>query len=261
MIPVRERDLLEQDPEIRGQSFGVVSFLNPEEIIKQKDVYYLEHFLTNFTKKTNEFINGLEASYPDESDKIRSIKEEFTYLINAEKIHDEYKHYVENNSSVLDKEFNEIHDYATNVRGIKLRGVYDSVQEAQVRCEHLKKLDNDKFSIYICQVGCWCPWTPNPNDVEKQEYATDSLNTLMHEYEKNLQTKDEYYAERKADLKNRITENEKTKKELRDQETNNEDINQILDQQKAISEIQTTLEAENVLTFSSSNSDERIARE
>jgi hypothetical protein len=38
------------------------------------------------------------------------------------------------------------------------------------------------------------------------------------------------------------------------EETNNEDINRILDQQKAISEIQTTLEAENVLTFSSSNS-------
>ena len=87
------------------------------------------------------------------------------------------------------------------------------MNEAQLRCEHLRKLDNNKFSIYVCEVGCWCPWSPNPDAIKNQEYAVDSLNTLMHEYEKNIQSKDEHYAQRKSEMKNLIEESEKKKKE------------------------------------------------
>ena len=45
MIPIQEKDLLEQDPVIRGQTYVCMSFLSPEEIIKSKETYYFENLL------------------------------------------------------------------------------------------------------------------------------------------------------------------------------------------------------------------------
>jgi hypothetical protein len=161
----------------------------------------------------------LEASFPAESDKIRSIKEEYEYILDTTKINDAYTAYASDNSADLNKEFDSENEFQTSIRGIKIRGVYESLQEAQARCEQLRKLDNDKFNIYVSEVGCWCPWSPNPNDVKDQEYALDSLNTLIHEYEKNVENKDAHFAQRKAYLQERLEENEKKKAEMRESET------------------------------------------
>ena len=67
------------------------------------------------------------------------------------------------------------------------------------RSEFIKKIDN-KFNIYIAQVGCWCPWSPNPDCLENQEYAETQLNTLMKEYKKNMNDKDIVFENRKASL-------------------------------------------------------------
>lgn len=227
VLPTSDKDLLEQDPVIRGQSFACVSFISPEEIIKTKETFYFENYIQHFSKQVNELFDGIEELYTDKKDHIRSIKEQYQFLFDAGKVGDEFKAFVTNNEHVLDKEFNEKYDFQTNVRGIKIRGVYDSMSEAQMRCENLKKMDNNKFSIYVCEVGCWCPWSPDPDAIKNQEYAVDSLNTLMHEYEKNLQSKDEHYAQRKSEMKGLIEESEKKKKEALD-ETDEKDKADIL---------------------------------
>jgi hypothetical protein len=211
VLTVNENDLLEQDPVIRGQSYACVSFLSPEETIKKKENFYMENFIQHFSKHTNELFDGIENLYLEKSDEIRSIKEQYQHIFKPEKINEEYHDFVKNNETVLDSEFNQKYDFQTNVRGIKIRGVYESVSEATLRCEQLRKLDKNKFSIYVCEVGCWCPWSPNPDSVKNQEYAIDSLNTMMQEYEKNVETKNEHFAERKAELKNRIKNNEDSK--------------------------------------------------
>jgi len=218
MIPVQEKDLLEQDPVIRGQTYACMSFLSPEEIIKNKDIYYFENYIQHVSKKLNELVNGLEEQYKSDSDKFRSIKEEFEYLFKPERIHEEFNVFTQNNKEVLDAELNKKYGFQTNIRGIKVRGVYESIEEAKVRCEQLRKLDRDKFPIYIGEVGCWCPWNPNPSEIKDQEYAIDSLNTMMHEYEKNIQSRNEHYAERKAELKERIVANEKEKENENEKE-------------------------------------------
>ena len=60
----------------------------------------------------------------------------------------------------------------------------------------MKKIDN-KFNIYIAQVGCWCPWSPNPECLENQEYSETQLNTLMKEYKKNMDNRDVIFESRK----------------------------------------------------------------
>ena len=77
--------------------------------------------------------------------------------------------------------------------------MFDTIEEAKNRSEFVKKIDN-KFNIYIAQVGCWCPWSPNPDCLENQEYAETQLNTLMKEYKKNMNDKDVVFESRKASL-------------------------------------------------------------
>ena len=84
------------------------------------------------------------------------------------------------------------------MRGIKVRGVFDTVEEAKMRSEFLKKQDKN-FNIFIGQVGCWCPWSPNPDDLSNQEYSETQLNTLMKEYKKNQESKDEIFEKRRED--------------------------------------------------------------
>lgn len=213
VLTTQDKDLLDQDPVIRGQTYACVSFISPEDIIKKKEAFYFENYIQHFSKQANELFNGFEELYPEKKDQMRSIKEQYQNIFNPDTVNDEFKSFTTNNEIVLDKEFNEKYDFQTNVRGIKIRGVYDSMNEAQLRCEHLRKLDNNKFFIYVCEVGCWCPWSPNPDSIKNQEYAVDSLNTLMHEYEKNSQSKDEHYAQRKAEMKTLIEESEQKKKE------------------------------------------------
>ena len=216
VLTVLEKDLLEQDPAIRGQTYACVSFLSPEEIIKRQDTFYFEKYIEHFSKQVGELfegINSLSKDVIEREDQIHSIKEQYNSIFDPTKINDEYKYFVANNEEMLDKTFNDANDFQTNVRGIKIRGVYDSVNEAQLRCESLRKLDCNKFSIYVCEVGCWCPWSPNPDSIANQEYAIDSLNTLMNEYEKNNQDKDAHYAERKHNMKDRIRASETVKAE------------------------------------------------
>lgn len=49
-------------------------------------------------------------------------------------------------------------------------------------------------------MGCWCPWSPNPDCLENQEYAETQLNTLMKEYKKNMNDKDVVFEARKTSL-------------------------------------------------------------
>jgi hypothetical protein len=103
------------------------------------------------------------------------------------------------NNDTLEAAYHKDNNFITSMRGIKVRGTFDTIEEAKVRSEFLKKIDN-KFNIYIAQVGCWCPWSPNPESLENQEYSETQLNTLMKEYKKNMDNRDIVFENRKQTL-------------------------------------------------------------
>lgn len=80
-----------------------------------------------------------------------------------------------------------------------MRGVFETLKEAQVRAELLRRMGDTKFDIFVGQVGVWCPWSPNPEDIQEQEYAETQLNTLMKQYKNNMTQKDEFYELRKQE--------------------------------------------------------------
>ena len=158
-------DYLEVDKQVPGQSYVCLSFLSPEKLILQKNEFYVHSFLKSISKEYNKTQDELVSEY-----------DQFLYSHKEE----------------LNEEFNTKVDFKTSVRGIKIRGTYSSLREAQVRAKVLQKID-DKFHVFVGQVGYWLPWDPNPDSVKDQEYQEDQLNQLMKKYDENRESKEEYY--------------------------------------------------------------------
>ena len=161
-----EQDFLESDKQIRGQNYVCLSFISPENVLKNKEIFKMQSYLRHLVNEKKidldeEYINNLE---------------------------DKYKDYLFNKEEHLEQEFYKQNDFKTTVRGIKVRGTYDTLQEAQSRAKKLQKMDKH-FNVYVGQVGFWLPWDPTPNSIENQEYFESELNSLVKKYKENQDEK------------------------------------------------------------------------
>lgn len=200
LTPVAEEDFLDQDPPLRGQNYVCLSFISPEECLARKDVYVFEQFLDRHVHSDlTEMFAKLNERYPESADLLDAVKERHRYLFEKGRLQEEFDCFQRLQGAELDKEFFELNNFHTSIRGIKIRGVFETLKEAEVRAQVLKRLD-ERFHVYVAQVGCWCPWSPNPDDIENQEYAESQLNTLMKNYRENQATKDAFYEQRKREL-------------------------------------------------------------
>ena len=211
--PVSVEDFLDQDDSIRGQNYVCMSFISPEDVIHSKESYFIKEYMKKYTEKNQELIDGLALLFPDKSDEIRSIKEQYDIYFDNKAIIEDYATFKKDNELNISEMYSKENNYQTNIRGVKVRGTYESIQEAKIRAEILKRKDNNKHNIYIGQVGCWCPWSANPNEIESAEYTETQLNTLMKEYVKNKENKEQFYNDRKQELIDRANSNNKSIRE------------------------------------------------
>jgi DNA repair exonuclease SbcCD ATPase subunit len=99
-----------------------------------------------------------------------------------------------------------------SIRGLKIRGVYGTKQEADERAAKLQKKDSN-FHVFVGEVGKWLPWDPDPNDVEDQIYQEKELNKLMKGYKDNMDNAKKMQQQRKDDMLKQAATEEKSKKE------------------------------------------------
>merc|ERR1711904_94597 len=101
------------------------------------------------------------------------------------------------------------------IRGLKVRGVYATYEEATERAKRLR--DSDKYHhVFVGEVGKWLPWDPEPNEetVKDQNYAENQLNDLMKSYRENQQAAKTYEKQRKNEMiEKNIEHNLKNRKE------------------------------------------------
>jgi hypothetical protein len=199
VVSVKEVDYLDEDKPIRGQNFVLLSFLSPEDVLVNKEAYMFSQFIAKFSKDMTTLLDGISEKYSDSKDFVDSVKENNAFIFDAKDMSEQYGFYKSINNQELESSYHRDNNFTTSIRGIKVRGVFDTIEEAKNRSEFIKKIDN-KFNIYIAQMGCWCPWSPNPDCLENQEYAESQLNTLMKEYKKNMSDKDVVFENRKASL-------------------------------------------------------------
>jgi Family of unknown function (DUF5832) len=233
---------LEADKEIPGQHYVALSFISPQKVLKNKDVFLFSEFLKDYEveykiKSTEGFMMSEVRKVQDAASSVQDVLENMILKKDDLKVEDlsgalqtiktlrreltsdvadDLKEYVKKNvrefkepaiqeaydtflfknKKKLEDDFFAKNNFRTTVQGIKVRGVYDTYNEAVHRCKTLQKLD-PSFNVYVGQVGFWLPWDPEPSEIQDQEYADEQLNTLMKSYKENEQKRDELYAEHK----------------------------------------------------------------
>ena len=138
---------------------------------------------------------GLTADVPKDLE--AHVKAEMTDF-KTTTIQDAYDSFLYKNRKKLEEAFFAKNSFRTTIRGLKVRGVYDTYAEGMARAKTLQKLDPD-FNVYVGQVGFWLPWDPEPSEVPDQEYADDQLNQLMKKYKENESQRDEFYESMKRE--------------------------------------------------------------
>ena len=90
-----------------------------------------------------------------------------------------------------------------NTRAIKVRGAYQTMDEAKKHIESLRSVD-PTCDILVGDIGKWIGWSPdigNPNI--KKEYGSEQkeLNDLMKAHEENNEKANMYQNQRKINIK------------------------------------------------------------
>jgi hypothetical protein len=241
-------DYLEVDKQISGQNFVCLSVVNPEKVLQKKEEFL---FYNYYKLKIQEHIQRLESNLKsvlekkDEDTNTIQIKEILHFKNNMEKGFEEdtkdfkefkekYEDYIFSHSLKVCEEFDKNNKFQTSVRGIKIRGVYDTNREAEVRAKVLQKID-PTFDVFVGQVGYWLPLTFETNHIENNEYANDQLNNLVKSYKDNQDKKDMFYQERTKEMK------ENAAKEVREHKKKEDTENKIEEHQDT-KELQETIE-------------------
>jgi hypothetical protein len=163
-------------------------------------------YISNFATDLDEFFTNTSERFKDDAnvvDMLKGIKGRYDYIFCGSALEHEFDHYKKSNTEELEKEYYEKNNFQTSISGLKVRGVYDSLKEAQRRAEQIQKVDQ-LFHVFVGQVGCWLPWSPYPDDITNQQYAETQLNTLMKKYKEGQELKRELYDMRKGDIMNKI---------------------------------------------------------
>ncbi len=220
-----------EDAELPSQKVVLLSFLSPEKVLANKDIFMFKKFLVDYelqwkttrleqwmaeqVRQLNAKVESL-AGKSDEKTKeeligelkncvmrtdlfvegFQSFVKENMAEMKEQKLQSAYEDFLYSNSAKLEEEFFALNEFRTTMRGIKVRGVFATEAEASVRAKRLQKSD-PSFNIYLGSVGKWMAWEPDPNKVGASEYANDELNSLMKKYRENEEARDQFYNEQK----------------------------------------------------------------
>jgi hypothetical protein len=228
--PTVVEDFLDEDTEIPGQRYVLLSFISPEKVLDKKDQFFFKKFLESYevdwkVKNLEKFMVDVVKTINDQlDDRIRDLEKADQFdqaeicrknRVNIETLMSQYGTFVQKNKADITKtkiaeayddfmfanktkledEFYAMNEFRTSVRGLKVRGIYGNPKEAELKA---KKLQNkDKYhNIFIGDVGKWLPWDPQPHEVAEQEYSQDQLNNLMRKYKENEDNREKFFEER-----------------------------------------------------------------
>ena len=182
-----KEDFLEVDPKIPGQNFVCLSFVSPDKVLKQKETQFMTKFIEHL-------FNGEDQYTLDMKEKMmnKEIKVDYDTIKNF------YEDWLFTRKEKMESEFYEQNEFRTTMRGLKIRGTYDTHKEATIRAQVLRRKDPN-FNVFVGQVGSWLPWDPECEQIQEQEYQEEMLNELVKKYQENLENRDNMYDQLKEE--------------------------------------------------------------
>jgi len=209
-------DLCDEDQPIAGQKFACMSFISPEKILKKREVFLFDQFVKqwDFTKsltKFNDFLHFISYKYnlsiEDVLNDLNDFSKEEGDRLKETSTEDDYKNFLDKQEDKLNEQFNRENSFQTSVRGLKIRGVFPTQEEAEIKCKKLREYDPN-HDIYVGPVGMWIPWDPDAYKTGRVEFMEDELNQLHQEKFKNEEkAKQEFERRIKETMKKAIEEN------------------------------------------------------
>ena len=227
-------DLLEEDKPLAGQKFVCVSFVSPETILKQKQLFFFQEFLKkwDFNKSMEKFVQFLnflsykyKMSFDDITNDFKDFVKDEKEIIAKSNMDDDYKTFIDNHEEELEKQFGISHGFQTSTRGLKIRGSYPTMEEAELRCKMLREIDPN-HDILVGPVGMWMPWEPEAYKTGRVEYLEEELNQLMHE-----KTKNEANAKSSFDQRVKETKQKAIEENIKNAEKSGNALTQTIDDQ------------------------------
>ena len=249
--PAVKRDYLKVDPTVYGQNWVVLSFVSPEDLLRKKEMVYMNEFLVREVNKTlkdqavhmvKELGHVLRTLVEPQVDKYKAsvnaddrqvgklLEEAYKKLIPDEEsfgtrclhlyandydeLHDKYKIFKMQNNDEIDKRFEQENDNRTSIRGLKIRGVYNDRRDADDRAKEMREYEG--LSAFVGPVGYWLPWDPDPDAVQDSDYMLPQLNELMKKYHDNARDRNKHFEERKREMMENanLSNAEKKRKQL-----------------------------------------------
>ena len=200
-------DFLDEDPEIPTQKYCIVSFISPEKVMKNKEEFMFEKFVAWMDYEWK--VKGLESlmafmskKYSLKIDDLMKDANDFVSVRKEEvkktDIHEQYQIFLLKNEKDLQEMYDNQVDFRTNIRGVKVRRAFATVEEAQVFSKVLQRR-YPKDNLYIGKVGAWLPWDPSEHLMPEVEYAEKELNELMRKYKENEANKEMFFAEQRQE--------------------------------------------------------------
>ena len=188
-----KEDYLTRDPPVPGQAIVLMSFVSPEKILEDKQLYYMWHYERHLQSKIEELNNKLKEAMNSEDTGVEINKTKPCSFKNFKELFLDFE-YAQHKK--IEETFYELNDFTTTVRGLKIKRVCADDKEAE---HYAKKYRNSDSSHHVFKgdVGAWLPWDPHPDDIEDQDYAEGELNTLMKKKKENEVNKNMYWEEEK----------------------------------------------------------------
>ena len=182
-------DLCDEDPVMSGQKFACLSFVSPEKILEQRDMFMFNEFVKSwdFTKSMNKFVEFIQFMSHKYNLNPETAMESFKEFVESEKqvlrstpVTNDFRNFMDQHEEELGNEFNKKHNFQTSVRGLKIRGAFNTQEEAEERCKFLRDMDPN-HDIFVGPVGMWIPWDPDAYKTGRIEFMEEELNQLHKE--------------------------------------------------------------------------------
>ena len=233
-----EEDFLTEDPEISSQKVVLISFLSPEKILANKDVFFFQNFLKDYELqwKTSKLEAWMAEQLQAVNTKLENIAGNLSKLsptldlsgssvvddvrnslLRVDKFVEDFQQHCRKNlreisQGTVKQEYEDFlfkNSAALEEEFFKMNEFRTTIRGIKVRgvfaseaeaSVRAKKLQRSdpNFNIYMGSVGKWMAWEPEPSKVGEQEYANEQLNTLMKKYRENEDARDTFYNEQKT---------------------------------------------------------------
>ena len=205
-----------------------------QKILKNKEIFFFEEFLKkwDFNKSMEKFVQFLNfvsykytLSFDDITNDFKEFVKEEKETLSKSSMDDDYKTFLDNNEEELEKQFGITNNFQTSVRGLKIRGSYPTMEEAELRCKMLREVDPN-HDVFVGPVGMWMPWEPDAYKTGRVEYMEEELNQLMHE-----KTKNETNAKNAFDQRLKETKQKAIEENIKKAEKSGNTLTQMVDAQ------------------------------